>query len=230
MPTATDTGEIIIKLDWSQLSDGNSYNTYQIAAAVLPAMLSTNFIPDLGGHALAEMPLHLIGHSRGGSLICELSRLLGTNGIWVDHLTTLDPHPLNNDGFTLDKYLYSAVDAPCHTYQNVLFHDNYWEDLELFVYGEKVAGAYVRDLTSLNGGYSGTSAKHSNVHLWYHGTIALATPTSDTEASITSAQRATWWNGYEEEGTNAGFQYTSHWREQPPEHGPARRAGLSGHC
>jgi hypothetical protein len=48
-PTNSDTGEIIVKLDWRQLADGNSYNTYQVAAAVLPALLSTNFISELGG-------------------------------------------------------------------------------------------------------------------------------------------------------------------------------------
>ena len=208
-PSTTDTGEIIVKFDWSQFADGNSYNTAQVAAIVLPALINTNFIPELGGHALAEMPLHLVGHSRGGSLMCELSRLLGTNGIWVDHLTTLDPHPLNNDGFTLDHFIYSAVDAPCHTYQNVLFHDNYSQNISHLVYGEPVAGAYIRNLTSLNGGYTdATTGKHSNVHLWYFGTISPATPTSDTEASITSAERQSWWNTYEQQGTNAGFQYS----------------------
>ena len=67
----TDSGEIILKLDWSQLSDGYSYDTFQVAAAVVPALLSTNFLPQLGGHALVEMPLHLIGHSRGGSLVAK---------------------------------------------------------------------------------------------------------------------------------------------------------------
>src|SRR5581483_5357516 len=152
-PSITDSGEIIIALDWGPLADGNSYNTYQVASAVVPALLSTNFIPELNGHALVEMPLHLVGHSRGGSLMCEISRQLGTNGLWIDQLTTLDPHPLNNDGFTLDSFLYSAVDAPAHTYENVLFHDNYWQDLALFVYGEPVSGAYVRQLSDLDGGY-----------------------------------------------------------------------------
>jgi hypothetical protein len=208
LPTTSDCAEIIIKFDWSQLAGGNTYNTYQIAAAAAPALLSTNFIPELGGHALAELPLHLIGHSRGGSLICELSRLLGTNGVWVDHLTTLDPHPLNNDGFHESPF-YSAVDAPARTYVNVLFHDNYWQHIDSLFDGEAVSGAYVRELTSLSGGYgSGFGDAHSNVHLWYHGTLDWRVPASDTEASITATERTNWWSAYESRGTNAGFGYS----------------------
>lgn len=207
-PADSDSGEIVVKLDWRQLADGNSYNTYQVAAAVLPALLSTNFIAELGGHALAEFPLHLIGHSRGGSLMCELSRLLGTNGVWVDHLTTLDPHPLNDPAFPLDALFYSAVDAPARTYENVLFHDNYWQNAALGVTGLSVAGAYSRRLTVFSGGYSGTAQQHSDVHLWYHGTVDWRVPTSDTEASLTSAERAAWWVAYENGGTNAGFNYS----------------------
>ena len=211
-PTAFGSGEIIVKLDWRQLSDGKSYDTYQIAQAVAPALLSTNFIPDLGGHALAELPLHLIGHSRGGSLVCEISRLLGTNGVWVDHLTTLDPHPLNNDGFFLDALLYSDVDAPARTYVNVLFHDNNWQNTNSPIYGEAVAGAYVRKLTSFSGGYSGLGSEHSDVHLWYHGTITTNTPVSYLDSgstiTLTATMRTNWWNTYESGGAIAGFDYS----------------------
>lgn len=89
-PTFTDSGEILIKLDWGQLADGNTYNTYDIAPAVVARLLQVDFIPEMNGHALAELPIHLIGHSRGGSLVCEISKLLGQNGVWVDHLTTLN--------------------------------------------------------------------------------------------------------------------------------------------
>src|SRR5262249_53359538 len=149
------------------------------------------FIPELNGHALCELPMHLVGHSRGGSVMSETSLRLGTNGIWTDHLTTLDPHPLNNDGFTLDIFLYSAVDAPVRTYETVLFHDNYWESLNFTVHGESVTGAYIRKLTSLSGGYQNVGDnyyQHSNVHLWYHGTIDRRNPANDTGAQITNAE------------------------------------------
>jgi hypothetical protein len=204
-PLATDSGEIIIAFDWRQLAN-NDYSTYDVAARVAPALLQTNFISELNGRALAELPLHLVGHSRGGSLVCELSRLLGINGVWVDHLTTLDPHPLNNDGFV--DFPYTIVDAPARTYENVLFHDNYFQDLNVIAYGEPVFGAYVRQLTNLDGGYGGFTASHSDVHLWYHGTIDLRVPASDTEASITSAERQAWWTLSESRGALAGFHYS----------------------
>lgn len=206
-PSTTDSGEIIATFDWSQLADGDSYNTYQIASVMAQALKSTTFISELNGHALCEMPIHLIGHSRGGSLICEAARLAGTNGIWVDHLTTLDPHPLNNDGFS--EFLYSAVDAPCATYQNVLFHDNYWQNLNVIAYGEPVLGAYIRKLTYLDGGYNTLTASHSDVHLWYHGTVDERIPANDTEAQLTSTELfGAWYTTFENSGLNAGFKWS----------------------
>ena len=212
-PTSTGSGEIVVALDWSQLSDGNSFNTVQLAVPVASALQDPNFISELNGHALAELPLHLIGHSRGGSLMSQVSLLLGTSGVWVDHLTTLDPHPLDNDGFDWDWWLYSVVDAPVRTYENVLFHDNYWEDLDTFVRGEAVSGAYVRQLYYLSAGYYYTGDPyypHSNVHLWYHGTVDARTPTTDTIANawISGSVRTNWYTPYENQGSGTGFKWS----------------------
>jgi hypothetical protein len=88
--------------------------------------------------------------------------------------------------------------------------ENYWQNLGAGYLlgdpdGEAVAGAYVRGLTSLAGGYGND---HENVHLWYYGTIDTSTPASDGSASVTSAERQSWWVAYEDEGTNAGFEYS----------------------
>jgi hypothetical protein len=223
-PLSADSGEIIVKLDWSQmagttdiLDDPYDRSTYIVAGVASEALLKTNAIPELNGHALAEYPIHLIGHSRGGSLMNELSRILGTNGIWVDHLTTLDPHPFNNDGN--DDSIFPPVDASAsNTWANVLFRDNYWQDLStdlLDPTGEPAAGAYNRQLTKLSGGYADTdsiSPNHSNVHLWYYGTINWDTPATynydDDTAAIDASARTNWWVSYEHEGTNAGFEYS----------------------
>src|SRR5688572_6566304 len=68
--TTSESGEIIVKLDWRTLAN-DSFSTFEVASAVAYGMRLTNFISELSGHALVEFPLHLIGHSRGGSLVCE---------------------------------------------------------------------------------------------------------------------------------------------------------------
>lgn len=198
-PTASDSGEILIKLDWSAVAGAFQATTTDIANTVAPVLLATNFIPQLGGRSLAQFPIHLVGHSRGGSVVTELARLLGASGVWVDHVTTLDPHPVS---------LFS--DAAIKNYANVLFADNYWQNLgdNLSVpNGEVVSGAYNRQLTNLAGGYSST---HSDTHLWYHGTLDWAVPTSDgtNGASITATERTNWWTATEAAGHATGFLWT----------------------
>ena len=218
-PSGTESGEIIIELDWTALS-GDLFDDYastsNVAFAVTQILLATNSFPELNGRPAIELPIHLIGHSRGGSLMAQISYDLGTNGVWTDHLTTLDPYPINNDGN--DDFPALVTDAPAeYTYSSVLFADNYWQDLGVGAFlgdpdGEPVAGAYVRQLYDLLGGYWNVSGEdapdHSNVHLWYYGTVDLATPASDTGATITSTERTSWWVRTEERGTNAGFEYS----------------------
>jgi len=81
-PLVSDSGEIVIKLDWSSLAVTLGNSTTDIADAVVPRLLSTSFIPELGGRSLAEFPIHLVGHSRGGTVVSEIARLLGQRGVW----------------------------------------------------------------------------------------------------------------------------------------------------
>jgi hypothetical protein len=220
-PLNTDSGEIIIELDWSTISgvvDNDYASTAEVGPAMAEVLTGTNFIPELNGHSLFELPIHLIGHSRGGSLMSQVSASLGSTGIWVDHLTTLDPYPLNNDGN--DDPPATVVDASVKSYANVLFADNYWQNLGagyLFgdPVGESISGAFNRRLSNLSGGYNNVgsfSTYHSNVHLWYFGTVGLQTPLSDKSASITSVERTNWWVSDEDyesyDGLVAGFFYS----------------------
>jgi hypothetical protein len=196
--------EIIIKLDWSDYATLDSILTSStdIADWVTPVLVNTNNgIPEFAGKSLVDLPIHLIGHSRGGSVASELARTLGAQGLWVDQVTFLDPHPI----------WFPYGDADVHVYSNVLFADDYFQDIDIFTDGQSVAGAYNRQLTSLLGAYNDN---HKNVHVWYHGTIDLATPASyydvgaGSVVGITEAMRQSWWNNYEQRGAKTGFQFS----------------------
>jgi hypothetical protein len=196
-PTNSDSGEILIFLDWSAPGFDPFFSTTDIAESVVPTLLRGDFIPELDGRALVELPIHLIGHSRGGSLITKLAELLGNQGIWVDHITTLDPHPVPEVG-----------DPDVEVFANVLFADNYWQTNPITECpnGQSVTGAYNRYLTNL---VNGDSCNHGDVHFWYHGTIDWShAPITVDGSTITSGERGTWWTGYESRGRVAGFIYS----------------------
>jgi hypothetical protein len=174
--TSAANPEIMLLLDWSDVAGGlplGGYHrsTVDVAAAVAAKLVTPNFLDGLVGHEIVSLPMHLIGHSRGGSLVNELARDLGKLGVWVDHLSTLDPHPVKGiSQGDVTNWGDAAMGAP----QNVQFADNYWRsDADPLDFdGESVAGAHNLNLSeSVLGSFSGYATEHSDVHLWYHGTI-----------------------------------------------------------
>jgi Ca2+-binding RTX toxin-like protein len=162
--------ELIIKHDWSNISSG-AYSTGQVAEAtalyLLAPRTSTKLPP------IAELPLHLAGHSRGASLIAELSRLVGQRGAVVDQVSYLDPHPV--DGVD-DIFGADFQDAAMAVYDNTVFADDYWRtdgnSQDLDPDGEPVDGAHQGDLNaSVQQSFLFTA--HNAVTAYYVGTVDL---------------------------------------------------------
>ena len=187
----------ILILDWTDV-DGWPllYSTQQIASVVTTALLNNN-------NNLLSAPIHLIGHSRGGSLIGSLAEDLGQKGIWVDQTTFLDPHPtMNANPFNNDWGQNTGMTVPW----NVVFADNYYQVGGVsWPNGGDVYGATsieLQDPVLYNGsategyGMFGGGA-HSDVHLWYHGTIPkdISDGFSDGQETITGTgtEASTWY-------------------------------------
>jgi hypothetical protein len=191
-PAPADWGsrEIIVLLDWSALAGsfpfgGHHRTTAEVADAVAAKLLAANSIPDLAT-PLAQLPMHLLGHSRGASLVSELARGLGQRGVWVDQLSYFDPHPVDGVNEPLG---FNFSDAPMHVYDNVIFADNYWrtDGASSFDFtGEAVNGAYNLQLNEADMTGTGYSVEHSDTHLFYHGTIGKpAGPFSNSDGGAT---------------------------------------------
>jgi hypothetical protein len=77
---AADTAEVVVTVDWSELSDeviAAGLTTEDIASWLAQDLLGTR--PAVGiSSPLATRPLHLIGHSRGGSVMLETAKFLGS--------------------------------------------------------------------------------------------------------------------------------------------------------
>ncbi|MEM8946459.1 MAG: hypothetical protein AAGD11_14905 [Planctomycetota bacterium] len=162
-------GETVIRLDWGPAS-GASHSTGQVAQVLADYLLGQS----INGHSWLEGPLHTIGHSRGGALVAELAEDLGTHGVWVDHVTNLDPHPV--DG--MRAFFADWGDTFPQRWENIRFYDNYWRtqpgNRRDFT-GDDVPGAYNLQLSESvlsTGGFNG--CEHCDVPPWYYGTINTA--------------------------------------------------------
>jgi hypothetical protein len=156
--------QAVIELDWSSVSNflSNPVYTGQVASLVLPYLLNTQSLPGdpLTVQPLAQLPIHLAGHSRGASLVSDLARRLGESGVWVDDLTIFDGFPVQQD---------PAISV----FDNVVFADNYYETTDFIVHGSPITGAHNVLLNGLSG------MNHSATHTYYHGTIDRAATSAD---------------------------------------------------
>ena len=204
-------GESIIKLDWSSIS-GGSVSTGQVAQASADYLLNTV----INGQSWIDGPIHLIGHSRGASVVTELARELGEHGVWIDHVTTLDPHPV--DG--IDEPLPADYgDAPVVAWENVVFQDNYWRTEQIFgcasfdPCGHSVPGSFDHKLSEdilETAGYSfPTVGEHADTHLWYHATIDTGGTVSDGDITF-NPDTTNWFNPQSHYGPrdSVGFHYS----------------------
>src|ERR1051326_2245915 len=166
---ASTNAEVVVKLFWYTVAGlTDTTTTTDVANIAVPYLVNSIVIGNqLTNRPLAELPIHLIGHSRGASVVAEASRLLAQRGIWVDQATTLDPHPIGGDG-------------QVNTYDNLLFADNYFQidNTGLFpISGEHVDGTAEEQLTAqfdIDGiNDIGNFSDHVETHDWYYGTIDL---------------------------------------------------------
>jgi hypothetical protein len=163
---ASTQAEAIISVDWTAIDSGN-FSTVEVGQAVADYLTTAHG----SMRPLAELPIHLIGHSRGASMVVAISRRLGNKGILVDQDTFLDPHPIDGDA---NDFFADFGDISMRVYENVIFADNYWrtdgEDLNFDPDGEEVDSAHEGDLNDIvQNNFTGSA--HAAVTAYYHGTI-----------------------------------------------------------
>lgn len=213
--------ELVFHLDWSDVSHLKSDPDARAASESdspppteglhdgIPTGYAAQLVAEClmqsqGGRNLMELPLHLIGHSRGTSLISAVAEILAREGIWVDHQTTLDPQQM----------FYPYLDAQIEIHENVVFADNYWSAgdwYNLCPEGYDVPGTYSRELGDLPGGYGENDicALHGDVHLWYHATVDTVGEVIHGDGAVLSAtDRGSWFAPAEGAGTTAGWHWS----------------------
>jgi hypothetical protein len=218
----TPNGEIALVFNWAEESDsadtGGTQGFAEAAADALYAALRDPWLlGNFEGLDLLASDVHFIGHSRGAVVNSDCVERFAAAGIAVDHVTTLDPHPV--DG-TLDNPL-GPLDwgdrAPI-TWTNIDFADNYWRadggafPQSLDFDGMPLDADLDLDLgDAIEGGFDFDPIfEHIEVHAWYHGTIDLLA-NNDGDGTQIDNEATTGW--YDDAGVPArdmtGFFYSS---------------------
>lgn len=211
------SGELILIVDWADLANlAALIPTDQIAEALALRLL--NLQPQPGRYWI-EGPIHLVGFSRGASVVSALARALGEGGAWVDQLTLLDPHPVDGVNEDCPGFFGDAIDMgdeALYAHSTVAFIESYYrQDFDGLPDegapcgvpcicdpdGEAVDGALnvalsefrLNDLLEDCPFWEGYCREHFDVHLWYHGTIDQRVgAANDGTASVPHS----WYEGY----------------------------------
>jgi len=224
-PDKNPSGDIFIVLDWNPYSGDPTYlvgpgiQENKIKSTTYTSYFVANYILtnkfDGLKTPLTFFPIHLIGHSRGGSLMCEVGKRFAEYGIYVHHLTTLDPHPVNNDGFNSIIEGVAAgniVDGSATNglTSNIIFADNYFQK-NATIKGSFVNGAANKDLSSaFTNKIAFDRNSHTMAHFWYHCTLSEEYPsTTDGENRLLEIERTKWFSESESAGGKAGY-YSSY--------------------
>jgi hypothetical protein len=208
---------IVLIFNWeadsSSADEGPNWRYVQAAGDALSAMLRDPAYPPgtVGpGGLLAGRRVHFIGHSRGACVISEAIKRLAVAGIPIDQMTTFDPHPVNG---TLDaRYDLDWGDPVPERWANVAWADNYWRaDGGGLINGLDFDGIPLANVLNVQLSEStlnccGYAYSHSDVHLWYHGTVDLAPNASNGEQTITAQMRSAWWP---QGAANVGFRFSA---------------------
>ncbi|MSU61125.1 MAG: hypothetical protein EXS31_01810 [Pedosphaera sp.] len=202
------SGSAIILLDWSEVSWITTTSTRSVADHFFDFLFGRAH----NNHSLAELPIHLIGHSRGASLNTRLAYRLANSGILIDQVTTLDPHPVELNG----------NDEDMATYWNVVFADNYWRH-GVAPQGDPVDGAFNVPLDDEFDGLGDPQGflvtEHQAVHTYYYGTINTAASDDGDTPVLT-------WPWFTSQGvtrSTTGFAYSRYARSADR---PAANAGI----
>lgn len=213
-------GDMVVVLDWTSVAGLATFpifaeaSTQEVAEIVFDKLMDGSLAV---GEQILQSSIHLGGHSRGASLMGALAEDLGGIGLMVDHLTYLDPHPVDwafNDADWGENGS-DDIGVP----GNVVFADNYWRPDtgggDDGPEGEPADGALNVEMSNAGFdevGYGGVSDLHSDVHLWYYGTVNTEVnplTNGDTDEvlaiDLSSAQGQLWYGGEPGARDEVGF-------------------------
>lgn len=193
----SDSDLVVVAFDWSEWANGffdlpiPDYPNTSVGRPLVDWLVSV-FKTD------PTVSVHLIGHSRGGSLVLGVAMELGKRGLVTGQVTALDPHPLGAD--------YLAIRPTNTIYCESYFQTDDYRYLGLVpVHGYPVPGAFNRKLdlprSLVPRSYFET---HSDIHHWYHRTID---PTSTYGRGATGAAWDKWFELGDQGGEVAGYYY-----------------------